>query len=368
MYRGRLRKDLEIWVDKGIIGPPAAEQMLAEYDSRQSTFSVGNVLLILAAVLISASILLLIAANWEAIPRFTRVVGIIVLLWAFHLAGAFAIGRGAPRVGAAFLLMGTMSFGGAISLIAQLYHLSGEAVDAMLLWFGMAALSAALFRSGVLTITAGFLSWAVFLTFLDQYDTRWDGFYSWTPIAAGIVLAALAVWTGASRVQHIIYIGLIVWLGWLYSFDESPRFALLLALCGMALFAAIGAKASPLSVVTRKTGAAPAFYAFVVAVMGLFLLNIEYDKGSGLAIVAIATVAASVLALALEGRDNGAVRYLAYITFAAEILYLSFVTIDSMLGTSGFFLLSGLIVAVLAFVVIRMEKLFAARPKEGSAS
>ena len=72
--------------------------------------------------------------------------------------------------------------------------------------------------------------------------------------------------------------------------------------------------------------------------------------------------------LALEGRDMGAVRYLAYVTFAVEILYLSFVTIDSMLGTSGFFLLSGLIVAVLAFVVIRMEKLFAAKPHEGSAS
>ncbi len=67
-----------------------------------------------------------------------------------------------------------------------------------------------------------------------------------------------------------------------------------------------------------------------------------------LALLGIATIALSLVALALEGRDNGAVRFLSYAAFAAEVLYLSYVTIDSMLGTSTFFLLAGLVVAVLA--------------------
>jgi uncharacterized membrane protein len=66
----------------------------------------------------------------------------------------------------------------------------------------------------------------------------------------------------------------------------------------------------------------------------------------------------AIAAIAVEGRDNGAVRYLAYAAFAAEVLYLSYQTIDSILGTSAFFLLSGLVVALLAFVVVRLEKRF----------
>jgi hypothetical protein len=37
----------------------------------------------------------------------------------------------------------------------------------------------------------------------------------------------------------------------------------------------------------------------------------------------------------MQGRDNGAVRYLAYTVFAVEMLYLASVTVGSILGTSG---------------------------------
>ena len=45
--------------------------------------------------------------------------------------------------------------------------------------------------------------------------------------------------------------------------------------------------------------------------------------------------------------------------FALEVLYLSFETVGTILGTSGFFLLSGLFVALVAWLVIRIEKRFA---------
>ena len=67
-------------------------------------------------------------------------------------------------------------------------------------------------------------------------------------------------------------------------------------------------------------------------------------------------MAASVGAIMLAGRDNGAVRYLAYIAFALEILYLAAETVGSILGTSGLFLVSGLVVALAAWVVIALER------------
>jgi uncharacterized membrane protein len=78
----------------------------------------------------------------------------------------------------------------------------------------------------------------------------------------------------------------------------------------------------------------------------------------------LATLAAAVTAIALCGRDNGAVRYLAYAVFAAEMLYLASETIGSILGTSGFFFISGLLVAAVAWVVIRLERRFSGERRE----
>lgn len=364
MYRGRLKRDLGIWVDKGIIPSATAETLLREYDSRKSSFSVGGVLMILAAVLIAASILLLIAANWQDIPRLTRVIGIILLIWIFYLSAAFSFVRGADRLGAALLVLGAASFGGAIALIGQLYHLSGDTLDAMLLWFAMTAVSAAAFRSATLTVFAGLLAFAVFGAYLEQYDAEWQGLYAFWPPAAGVMLAVLAQWTGAERSRHLIYILLLVWCAWLYSLHTDVAVALFFVVAGGLAFLAVTLPQSPISALARQRGASPAFYTFMLALLGLGLLHFHWTEGGELVLLALLTIGATLLALSLEGRDNGAVRYLAYVIFAAEVLYLSFVTIDSMLGTSAFFLLAGLVVAVLAFIVVKLEKLFARKDKK----
>ncbi|GEO84899.1 MULTISPECIES: DUF2157 domain-containing protein [Alphaproteobacteria] len=364
MYRGKLKRDLNLWVDKGLIDQGVADALLSDVDSRRSSFSVGGVLMILAAVLVAASILLLIAANWEEIPRLAKVGGIVALIWIFHGSAALAFGRGADRFGGALLVLGSACFGGAIALIGQLYHLSGDAFDAMLLWFAMTVLSAAAFRSSALTVMAGFLAFAVFGAYLDEFDAEWHVLFGWWPLLASLVLGVLSRWTGAGRAGHFVYLLLIAWLGWIYALWPEVETAAAYAAGGMVLFLAATLPLSPVSDALRRQGAAPAFYAFVLALMGLCLLHLDWTEGRALAGLGLVTIAVSLLALALDGRDNGAVRYLAYTAFACEVLYLSFVTIDSMLGTSAFFLLAGLVVAVLAGVVVRLEKLFAKRVTE----
>jgi uncharacterized membrane protein len=96
--------------------------------------------------------------------------------------------------------------------------------------------------------------------------------------------------------------------------------------------------------------------------MGLFLLHTEMDEGGRMVVIGLLTLAAAVVGIVLHGRDNGAVRYLAYGAFAAEMLYLASVTVGTILGTSSLFLFSGLVVAAVAWVVIRLERRFAAGP------
>lgn len=364
MYRGRLKRDLGIWVEKGLIGQDVADALLQEHDSRGSAFSIGGVLMVLAAVLISASILLLIAANWDAIPRLVKVGGIVALIWVFHLLAALAFGRGADRLGGALLVLGTACFGGAIALIGQLYHLSGDAFDAMLVWFLVTALSAAAFRSGALTAMAGILSFAAFAALLEQFNADWHGIYGWWPVFSGLVLAVLSIWTGADRARHFIYWLLLAWFVWIYSLWDEVGTASAYAAAGTIAFLIATLPVSPVAGFMRRFEPAFCFYALVLALLGLSLLHVEWTDGAPLALLGVATIGVALAALALEGRDNGAVRFLAYATFAGEVLYLSYVTIDSILGTSAFFLLAGLVVAVLAGVVVKLEKVFARRAAE----
>ncbi len=61
-------------------------------------------------------------------------------------------------------------------------------------------------------------------------------------------------------------------------------------------------------------------------------------------------------AVVLAGRESRGLRWLAYIGFAVELCLIYGVMIQDMLGTAGFFLAAGAILAVLAFAIIRIEK------------
>lgn len=367
MYRGRLQRDIGAWVEKGLIQPAQATAMMADYDGRPASFSLGRVLAVLAALLVAAAILLLVASNWDAIPRLLRVIGILALIWAFYLGGAALTSRGQASLAAAMLLLATLSFGAAMSLVAQMYHLSGDEMTLVLVWFGLACLSAVLLRSGSQVVVAGFLAWGYFALYLESHVSVWAGWAPYAPPVMAAIVLALIYYTGAARARHLVYLLVIGWLTWIYSLNQGLGLAALYTAIGFAAFLAVSLPVSPLTRMLRSAGPTPAFYTFAVVAIGLLLLHVEIVSGPRLIALGLVTLAIAVGAITLCGRDNGAVRYLAYLVFAAEMLFLASETIGSIIGTSGFFLVSGLLVAVVAWLVIRLERRFAASPKPEAA-
>ncbi|AOF91922.1 DUF2157 domain-containing protein [Sinorhizobium sp. RAC02] len=358
MYRGRLERDLKLWTEQGLIDAPTAGRLLKEYDSRPSSFSLGRVLMIIAALLVSAAVLLLVAANWEVIPRLVRLVGIVCVIWGAYLAGGVLITRGAERLAAAFLVLGTLAFGGAIALVGQMYHLSGDTFQAMLVWFAGAVVAAVLFRSGAVTAIAGFLAFVV-------AGADWTGSYNahemvllWLMPVMAVIIILLVRYTGADRVRHLAYLLLVTWLAFIYSEYETPTTAIAIAAFGAVAYLLAAVPQSPLHAVARSAGASPAFYSYLVLIVGLFVLHAEFDDIGDRLFLGIITLVAAIAGIALSGKENGAVRYLGYATFAAETLYLASETIGSIIGTSGFFLVSGLVVALIAWGVIALERRF----------
>lgn len=373
MYRGRLKKDFDLWVAKGLLPAATAEALMQEYDARPHSFTVGRVLMMLAAVLIAAAILLFVAANWEGMERTLRVGLLLAALWAFHGAAAYTAIKGSNYLPGIFLVLGTATFGASIALIAQMYHISGDGLSANLVWFIMCTVSALLFRSSPLTYFAGLLSWFQFGLLIDHSDfVVSDPWFFATPVQA-LVVVALAYYTGAMRARHLSYLVGLAWVARIYVDHRLGLPAWQIAVVGTLLFLAAALPASPLHRLARAAGPAPAFYSFVLALMGLLLWQIDAGNFFGSdssalheAVPAILAAAFAVLGIALEGRDNGAIRYLGYVVFAGELLYLSMEVIGSMLGTSGIFLLSGLFLGLVAWLVIRLEKRFGARqePRE----
>jgi uncharacterized membrane protein len=151
----------------------------------------------LGAILISAGIILLIASNWNDIPRLLKLgVGLALLLGAY--AGGWTVDRSGrhPVVAEGLYLIGSGMFLANIALVGQIYNLSSRPPNAIGLWL------------------------------------------------AGV--APLA-WTLRSKAQHILALIIFgVWLGlelnqrdsWLYFAGQGRQF-MLYSLLGI-LFAAIG--------------------------------------------------------------------------------------------------------------------------------
>lgn len=91
----------------------------------------------------AAGIALLIASNWEEIPRGVKLAVGFTLMLGAHGFGWWLRGvRGKyPKTGEALHLLGSCLFLANIALVGQIYHLSSRPPNAMLLWWaGIAAL------------------------------------------------------------------------------------------------------------------------------------------------------------------------------------------------------------------------------------
>jgi uncharacterized membrane protein len=117
----------------------------------------GKLLMILStigAVLVVTGIILLISANWEAIPRFVKIasgIGLMLAAWAVgwflrEMQGVYhKAGEGLYLVGAGLWLAN-------IALIGQIYHLSSRPSNAFLLWLAGIAATPWILRSKALFV------------------------------------------------------------------------------------------------------------------------------------------------------------------------------------------------------------------------
>jgi len=132
------------WVSKKIITSDQQKEILSLYTAKPQSegkkskkgINITSILSGMAAVLFSVGIILFYAANWKVMPTVIKVIHIYLLIILFYGLSFYVLFVKGTRLklGRMFLVMGMISFGAGIMLIAQIFHISSHPANGILLW------------------------------------------------------------------------------------------------------------------------------------------------------------------------------------------------------------------------------------------
>lgn len=231
------------------------------------------------------------------------------------------------------------------------------------MWGAGTALAAAALRSSPLTVGAALLgiSWVV----TSMSGRKPDGLPdSYLLVAAA--LWVLSLWTGSRPARHVILLSLFSYTVFLYMNDEWLAAPAVLALLSAGLLALHHSK-KDISERFLDLGNTPPVHALLGFLTAIGIIQVHLIDEHEFAVASILAFGGIIAALLLAGRDNALLRWLAYVAFAFQLCFVYVVMFGSMLGTAGFFLLAGIFLASLAWLIARMERRFGTAPAEGGA-
>ena len=251
-----LLSEVERWTAEGIVTPEQAARLRARYPTEAPGVSWGLIVFCgIGAAVIGLGVILLFAYNWDEIPKFGKLALILGLVVAAHAAGLVLRHRGgwAARVGEALSLLGSMSFGAGIWLVAQIYNIDEHFPNGFLFW-GLGALALAWVLESVpqaLLATVALTIWGGAECFAFRAPVHW----ALPIVAAGVGVLALRQRSPVLTATALAALYVLVpthagfWAG------SGAVFTEVLALSVLLVAAAkLAPPANPLAAVTRFFG------------------------------------------------------------------------------------------------------------------
>lgn len=360
-YLDTLRKDIARWHAEGLIDERTAAALVSDVEKRPGRISFGSILAMLAAVLLGAALLLLIAANWDALPRLSRVFLIFSGMAAGYVGGAWLKLRRHEAFGEALWVLAATAFGAGIALIAQMYHLSGDEAQAVLVWCVGTAFAAAALRSHPLTVGAVLLAVAWLLMLSVESETGVP--LSYLLVAAG--LWAVSLWTRSMPARHLVLLSLMLLailfymegIGLFMPASHDARLAAPLALAVVSVTAfGLAVTLPDRAESVLRLGGGLSVQGLIGFVAGMSVVQFEVYGEWTFTLAAVLVLAGVVGALILAGRESRMLRWLAYAGFIWELGLIYLVLLGSMLGTAGFFFVAGVVLAAVAWAISRIER------------
>lgn len=228
----------DLWVREGLISTADAERLLGAYDTDSSGARRSRLLFItlcgLALLMFSVGVLLLIGYNWNAIPREAKVGIIFSAVIAAFAGSAVAYARAKPIGGELLAFVGTLFYGNAIWLLAQVFHIQSHWPDG-LMWWAFGALVAAHALSSKMIGHEAVILMAIWTSSEIGWFTR--PHYAFLPALAAAIWLALrlssASLAATSLLSGVLWLTVVTSRAW----NADPLVASMLTLAGCAMFA-----------------------------------------------------------------------------------------------------------------------------------
>ena len=149
-FLDRIRRDLKVFVQQGIITNTQEDSILQYYGVTKDILDKGNsysrliiILSTLGAALVGLGIVLLIGANWNSIPHLVKIImSVISVISANYIGYWLKYKTMYQRIGSAIFFLAAFLFSGSVFLIGQMYHIRSDNFD-ILLWILLGVLPVA---------------------------------------------------------------------------------------------------------------------------------------------------------------------------------------------------------------------------------
>ncbi len=157
-----LISEMKEWVRDGLITPEQKTKIESRYSSAQQevkpaaveapptpkkeTINIARVVIGLATLCLATGIIIFYASNWRKMPPVIKLIQIFILMFSIYGSAFFFLDekRKHPAIGSALLVLGIISYGTGIMLVAQIYHISSHPTNGILAWaIGALVVSAA---------------------------------------------------------------------------------------------------------------------------------------------------------------------------------------------------------------------------------
>lgn len=155
-FRRKLRTEAQLWQSEGLIDAELYQRLAQRYEfDRLETAARDRFVFILIAVgsiLLGLGIITFVAANWQALTREVKLVLLLTVFLVTNIAG-FSLWKPATTnnqasrdrkrrqrvLGEGLLIVGSLTIGASMALLAQMYHIGGSSSELFLGW-GLAVL------------------------------------------------------------------------------------------------------------------------------------------------------------------------------------------------------------------------------------
>src|SRR5699024_8776852 len=148
MNRKQLEREGKKWVDKELISDRQLESILHMYKGEDRSY----ILIILAALLISISIIVFVFSDWAQIANISRIIIMLLMMTGFYLLGFYYEGKNPSKkqgrkelreqttysreqiIGSSLLIIGYVTFGATLWLTLTMYNVQLMSAWPFLVW------------------------------------------------------------------------------------------------------------------------------------------------------------------------------------------------------------------------------------------